>query len=67
VHPVSGFAGLTKPIRAWTPPATTSSASRRPPPTTTDRLLAEHAAEAGTKIRRGCELTGLSHDAGLSP
>ncbi len=27
-----------------------------------DRLLAEHAAEAGAEIRRGCELTGLSQD-----
>ena len=30
----------------------------------TDRLLAEHAAEVGTEIRRGCELVGLSQDAG---
>ncbi|WP_153037032.1 rifampin monooxygenase [Amycolatopsis sp. YIM 10] len=32
------------------------------PQTTTDRLLAEHAVEAGAEIRRGCELTGLSQD-----
>jgi 2-polyprenyl-6-methoxyphenol hydroxylase-like FAD-dependent oxidoreductase len=30
--------------------------------TVTDRLLADHAAEAGAEIRRGCELTGLSQD-----
>ena len=28
----------------------------------TDRLLAEHAAEAGAEIRRGCALAGLSQD-----
>ncbi|MFI9820737.1 rifampin monooxygenase [Streptomyces sp. NPDC052013] len=33
------------------------------PQTITDRLLEEHAAELGTDIRRGCELTGLSQDA----
>jgi len=32
------------------------------PQTTTDRLLAEHAAELGARIRRGCELAGLSQD-----
>jgi len=32
------------------------------PQTITDRLLTEHAAEAGVDIRRGCELTGLSQD-----
>ena len=32
------------------------------PQTITDRLLAEHAAEVGTEIRRGCELVGLSQD-----
>src|ERR1700722_16920641 len=32
------------------------------PQNITDRLLAEHAAEAGAEIRRGCELTGLSQD-----
>lgn len=30
--------------------------------TITDRLLAEHAAELGAEIRRGCELVGLSQD-----
>jgi rifampicin monooxygenase len=32
------------------------------PQTTTDRLLAERATELGAKIRRGCELVGLSQD-----
>lgn len=32
------------------------------PQPTTDRLLAEHAAELGAKIRRGCALAGLSQD-----
>lgn len=32
------------------------------PQTITDRLLAEHAAEMGAEIRRGCELVGLSQD-----
>jgi rifampicin monooxygenase len=32
------------------------------PQNITDRLLAEHAAEAGVQVRRGCELTGLSQD-----
>ena len=33
------------------------------PQPVTDRLLAERAAELGTEIRRGAEVTGLSHDA----
>ncbi|SHI53299.1 2-polyprenyl-6-methoxyphenol hydroxylase [Nocardiopsis flavescens] len=33
------------------------------PQTTTDRLLEEHAAEAGADIRRGAELVGLEQDA----
>lgn len=33
------------------------------PQTVTDRLLAEHAVELGTEVRRGCELVGLSQDA----
>jgi 2-polyprenyl-6-methoxyphenol hydroxylase-like FAD-dependent oxidoreductase len=32
------------------------------PQTVTDRLLAEHAVELGTEIRRGCEVVGLSQD-----
>ena len=30
--------------------------------TVTDRLLAEHAAEVGAHVRRGCELVGFSQD-----
>ena len=33
------------------------------PQTITERLLAEHAAELGAPIRRGCTLVGLSQDA----
>jgi rifampicin monooxygenase len=33
------------------------------PQTVTDRLLAQHAVELGTEIRRGRELVGLSQDA----
>ena len=32
------------------------------PQTVTDRLLAEHAAEVGAEIRRGCAVVGLSQD-----
>ncbi|TDB92808.1 rifampin monooxygenase [Micromonospora fluostatini] len=32
------------------------------PQTLTDRLLAEHAAEVGAEIRRGCAVTGLEQD-----
>jgi 2-polyprenyl-6-methoxyphenol hydroxylase-like FAD-dependent oxidoreductase len=32
------------------------------PQTITERLLTEHAIEVGAKIRRGCELVGLSQD-----
>ncbi|MEU0026172.1 rifampin monooxygenase [Streptomyces sp. NPDC006335] len=32
------------------------------PQPVTDRLLAEHAVELGTEIRRGCEVVGLSQD-----
>ncbi|MDX3383361.1 rifampin monooxygenase [Streptomyces niveiscabiei] len=32
------------------------------PQTTTERLLAEHATEAGAEIRRGAELAGLAQD-----
>jgi 2-polyprenyl-6-methoxyphenol hydroxylase-like FAD-dependent oxidoreductase len=60
-YPVGGFfAGIAKP----TPDQLDTS---HPyvlgiPQTTTDRLLAEHAAELGAEIRRGCELVGLSQD-----
>ncbi|KAB2349121.1 rifampin monooxygenase [Actinomadura rudentiformis] len=60
-YPLGGsFAGITKP-----PPDRLDTAHPYIlgiPQTTTDRLLAEHAAEVGAEIRRGCELVGLSQD-----
>src|SRR5262249_33695534 len=59
-YPVRGFAGIDKP-----PPARLDTAHAYVlgiPQTITDRLLAEHAAEVGAEIRRGCELIGLSQD-----
>ncbi|WP_407563963.1 rifampin monooxygenase [Streptomyces sp. 184] len=60
-HPVGGFfAGIAKP-----PPARLDSAHAYVLgllQTITDRLLEEHAAEAGAEIRRGCEVVGLSQD-----
>ncbi|MBC8091937.1 MAG: FAD-dependent monooxygenase, partial [Pseudonocardia sp.] len=60
-YPVGGFfAGIRK-------PAPDRLDTAHPyvlgiPQTVTDRLLAEHAVELGTEIRRGCELVGLSQD-----
>ncbi len=60
-YPLRGsFAGITK-------PAPDRLDTAHPyllgiPQPRTDRLLAEHAAEAGAEIRRGCELAGLSQD-----
>ncbi len=60
-YPVGGFfAGISK-------PAPDRLDTAHPyvlgiPQTVTDRLLAEHATELGTEIRRGCELAGLSQD-----
>jgi 2-polyprenyl-6-methoxyphenol hydroxylase-like FAD-dependent oxidoreductase len=60
-YPIGGFfAGINK-------PAPDRLDTAHPyvlgiPQTTTDRLLAEHAAELGAEIRRGCELVGLSQD-----
>ncbi len=60
-YPVGGFfAGISKPV-----PDRLDTAHPYVlgiPQTITDRLLAEHAAEAGAEIRRGCELAGLSQD-----
>ena len=62
-YPLRGsFAGITK-------PAPDRLDTAHPyllgiPQTSTDRLLAEHAAEVGAEIRRGCELAGLSQDEG---
>jgi 2-polyprenyl-6-methoxyphenol hydroxylase-like FAD-dependent oxidoreductase len=60
-YPLGGFfAGITK-------PAPDRLDTSHPyvlgiPQTATDRLLAEHAAEVGAEIRRGCALAGLSQD-----
>jgi len=60
-YPLGGFfAGIAKPA-----PGRLDTAHPYVlgiPQTITDRLLTEHAAEAGVDIRRGCELTGLSQD-----
>src|SRR5260370_567534 len=60
-YPLGGFfAGIHKP--AQDPLDTAHPYVLGIPQTTTDRLLAEHAAEVGVEIRRGCELAGLSQD-----
>jgi rifampicin monooxygenase len=60
-YPLGGFfAGISKPA-----PERLDTAHPYVlgiPQNITDRLLAEHAAEVGAEIRRGCELVGLSHD-----
>ncbi|NYH77493.1 2-polyprenyl-6-methoxyphenol hydroxylase-like FAD-dependent oxidoreductase [Actinopolyspora biskrensis] len=54
------FAGIDKP---WPDRLDTAhSYVLAVPQSTTERLLAEHATELGTEIRRGCELVGLSQD-----
>jgi 2-polyprenyl-6-methoxyphenol hydroxylase-like FAD-dependent oxidoreductase len=60
-HPLSGFfAGIRKPVPDQLDTAHPYVLGIRQ--TITDRLLAERAAELGTEIRRGGELTGLSQD-----
>jgi 2-polyprenyl-6-methoxyphenol hydroxylase-like FAD-dependent oxidoreductase len=60
-YPVRGsFAGITKPAPGRLDTAHPYILGI--PQNLTERLLAEHAIEAGTEIRRGCELTGLSQD-----
>ena len=60
-YPLRGaFAGVIRP--APDPMDTAHPYLLGIPQNITDRLLAEHAAEAGVGIRRGCELTGLSQD-----
>ena len=55
------FAGIDKP---WPEHLDTAHAYILGiPQPVTDRLLAEHAAELGADIRRGCELVDLSQDA----
>jgi 2-polyprenyl-6-methoxyphenol hydroxylase-like FAD-dependent oxidoreductase len=60
-YPLGGFfAGISKPA-----PERLDTAHPYVlgiPQNITDRLLAEHAAEVGADIRRGCELIGLSQD-----
>ncbi|MBF5028430.1 MULTISPECIES: rifampin monooxygenase [unclassified Micromonospora] len=60
-HPIRGFfAGIDKPA-----PADLDTAHPYVlgiPQTLTDRLLADHAAEAGAEIRRGSAVTGLEQD-----
>jgi rifampicin monooxygenase len=60
-HPLGGFfPGIDKP-----PPDRLDTAHAYVlgiPQPVTDRLLAEHAAELDTEMRRGCELVGLSQD-----
>ena len=60
-YPIRGsFAGIIKPAPGRLD--TGHPYTLGIPQNITDRLLAEHAAEAGAEIRRGCELTGLSQD-----
>ncbi|KPI15543.1 Pentachlorophenol monooxygenase [Actinobacteria bacterium OV450] len=54
------FAGLAK---SWPERmGTAHSYVLHIPQTTTERLLTEHAVEAGVEIRRGCEVVGLAQD-----
>ncbi|MBB6119818.1 rifampin monooxygenase [Nocardiopsis algeriensis] len=54
------FAGITKP---WPDSLDTAHPYILAiPQPLTERLLAEHAADLGAEIRRGCALTGLSQD-----
>lgn len=60
-YPVGGFfAGIAKPSPEGLDSAHAYILGL--PQTLTDRLLEEHATEAGAEIRRGCEVVGLSQD-----
>ena len=60
-YPVGGiFAGITKPSPDRLD--TAHSYILGIPQPVIERLLTEHAIEAGTEVRRGCELVGLSQD-----
>ncbi|MDH2426057.1 rifampin monooxygenase [Sphaerisporangium sp. TRM90804] len=60
-HEIGGFfAGIAKPPSGGLD--TAHGYVLGIPQTITERLLAEHAAEAGAEIRRGHELVGLSQD-----
>ena len=65
-YPLRGFfAGITKPLPSQLDTAHPYILGI--PQNLTERLLAEHAIEVGTEIRRGCELTGLSqYDTGVT-
>ncbi|HWM02305.1 MAG TPA: rifampin monooxygenase [Actinophytocola sp.] len=58
--PIGGFAAITKPAPSHLDTAHPYTLAM--PQTTIDRLLIEHAAEAGAEIRRNCTLVGLSQD-----
>jgi len=59
-HPVGGFfAGITKPAPSLD---TSHPYVLGLPQPKIDRLLAEHAVQAGAEIRRGSEVTGLRQD-----
>jgi rifampicin monooxygenase len=61
-HPLGGFyAAIAKPAPERLD--TTHPYILGIPQTVTERLLTEHATEAGAEIRRGCELATLSQDA----
>jgi rifampicin monooxygenase len=62
-YPVrASFAGIIKPAPARLD--TAHAYLLGIPQNITERLLTEHAIAAGTELRRGCELTGLSQDEG---
>ena len=54
------FAGIGKPLSGRLD--TAHGYTLGIPQNITDRLLAEHAVEAGAEIRRGCEVAGLSQN-----
>lgn len=60
-YPAAGhFAGIDRP---WPDPLDTAHPYVLGiPQPVTERLLAEHAAELGVEVRRGCTLTGLRQD-----
>jgi rifampicin monooxygenase len=60
-YPAGGsFAGIPKPVPQGLDTAHPYLIGM--PQTITDRLLEEHAAEAGAQIRRGCAVVGVSQD-----
>ena len=60
-YPAGGaFAGIPKPVPQRLDTAHPYMIGM--PQTITDRLLEEHAAEAGARIRRGCAVVGVSQD-----